>query len=85
MISNYELIMQMLEEYKKSKNINKFSCLTVELPQEQEKDFRITLRLNDVVYKEFKEFADRNKRFTIKELVSQALKEFIDDENYLIY
>ncbi|EEP52304.1 conserved hypothetical protein, partial (plasmid) [Clostridium butyricum E4 str. BoNT E BL5262] len=34
-------------------------------------------RLNDVIYEEFKEFADRNKQFTVKELVSQALKEFI--------
>ena len=78
LISNYELIMQMLEDYKNTKNnINRSNDLVVELPAETKKDFRITLRLNDVVYKEFKEFADRNKQFTVKELISQALKEFI--------
>lgn len=78
LISNYELIMQMLDDYKNTKDsYNRSNDLVVELPVEKKKDFRITLRLNDVVYEEFKEFADRNKQFTIKELISQALKEFI--------
>lgn len=79
LISNYELIMKMLDDYKKNNDkFDKFNGLVVELPAEKKKDFRITLRLNDVIYEEFKEFADRNKQFTIKELVSQALKEFIE-------
>ena len=79
LVSNYELIMQMLEDYKKSKDsFNKLNGLVVELPVKKKKDFRITLRLNDVIYEEFKEFADKNKQFTVKELVSQALKEFIN-------
>lgn len=78
LINNYELIIQMLEDYKKSKKFEKqFNGLVVELPPEKKKDFRVTLRLNDVVYEEFKKFADENKQFTVKELVSQALKEFI--------
>ena len=52
--------------------------LTINLPVEKNKKFRMTLRLNDIVYEEFKEFADANKQFTVKELVSQALKEFVD-------
>ncbi len=79
LISNYELIMKMLDDYKKNNDkFDKFNGLIVELPAEKKKDFRITLRLNDVIYEEFKEFADRNKQFTVKELVSQALKEFIE-------
>lgn len=79
LINNYELIMQMLEDYKRSKEHGKqFNGLVVELPAEKKKDFRVTLRLNDVVYESFKEFANANKQFTVKELVSQALKEFID-------
>ena len=79
LISNYELIMQMLEDYKNNKdNFNKSNGLIVELPTEKKKDFRVTLRLNDVIYEQFKEFADKHKQFTVKELVSQALKEFIN-------
>ena len=78
LISNYELIMNMLDDYKNNEDkFNRANGLVVELPVEKKKDFRITLRLNDVVYEEFKEFADKNKQFTVKELVSQALKEFI--------
>lgn len=78
LINNYELIMQMLEDYKKFKDHRQqFNGLIVELPAEKKKNFRVTLRLNDVVYEEFKEFADENKQFTVKELVSQALKEFV--------
>ena len=79
LISNYELIMKMLDDYKKNNDkFDNFNGLVVELPAEKKKDFRITLRLNDVIYEEFKEFADKNKQFTVKELVSQALKEFIE-------
>lgn len=79
LINNYELIMQMLEDYKRTKEHGQqFNGLVVELPAEKQKDFRVTLRLNDIVYEEFKEVANANKQFTIKELVSQALKEFIE-------
>lgn len=78
LISNYELIMKMLDDYKNTKDsFNRSNGLVVELPVEKKKDFRITLRINDAVYEQFKEFADKNKQFTIKELISQALKEFI--------
>lgn len=80
LLDNYDIIMQMIEDYKKAKEhgSSSFNGLVVELPVEKKKDFRVTLRLNDVVYEEFKKFADNNKQFTIKELISQALKEFID-------
>ena len=71
LINNYELIMQMLEDYKRTKEHGQqFNGLVVELPAEKQKDFRVTLRLNDIVYEEFKEVANANKQFTIKELVS---------------
>ena len=78
LISSYESLMSMLNDYESSKDkFNSSNGLVVELPAEKKKDFRVTLRVNDVVYEEFKAFADKNKQFTVKELVSQALKEFI--------
>lgn len=83
LLDNYDVLMQMIEDYKNAKEYGSavFSHLIVELPIEHQKDFRVTLRINDTVYKEFKKFADANKQFTLKELVSQALKEFIDKYN----
>ena len=73
LISNYELIMKMLDDYKNNQDVFiNSNRLVVELPSEKKKDFRITLRINDTVYEEFKKFADKNKQFTVKELVSQA-------------
>lgn len=80
LLDNYDILMQIIEDYKTAKEHGTaaFTGLVVELPVEHQKDFRITLRVNDTVYKDFKKFADNNKQFTLKELVSQALKEFID-------
>lgn len=82
LMDKYDIIMRMISDYENAKASGRvFDGLVVELPVEKKKDFRVTLRVNDVVYEEFKKFADNNKQFTIKELVSQALKEFIEKYN----
>lgn len=82
LMDKYDIIMRMVSDYENAKARGKvFDGLVVELPVEKKKDFRVTLRVNDVVYEEFKKFADNNKQFTIKELVSQALKDFVEKYN----
>jgi hypothetical protein len=48
------------------------------LPEEKHKDFRKTVRINDVVWEEFIKFCGIHKEFTQKDLQSQALLEFMD-------
>lgn len=77
LISNYDILMKMINEYKSlgMQNINN-NKLVIELPSDNE-EARITFRINNTVYKEFKEFVEDNKQFKVKELVSAALQEFV--------
>lgn len=78
LISNYEIIMRMVEDYKNSGIYDDSrKKIIINLPLDTEEE-RITFRINKTVYNEFQEFAKENKQFKIKELVSAALKEFID-------
>lgn len=78
LLSNYDILMKMIEEYKslgvKGVNDNR---LVIELPKEYE-EARITFRINGTIYNEFKEFAKAHKQFKVKELVSAALQEFVN-------
>ncbi|MGL5328561.1 MAG: hypothetical protein ACRDD7_04775 [Peptostreptococcaceae bacterium] len=77
--NDIEVLKEMISQYKKHKIINNVSgTIVVEMPHEENGDFRKTLRLNKTIYQEFEKFCSENKQFTIKELVSQALKEFIE-------
>lgn len=79
LFTKYDVLMKMVEEYEMtgSQNVTR-NILTIELPHETKADTRATFRINDTVYKKFKEFSEANKQFTVKELVSQALLEFMD-------
>ena len=79
-IDDIEVLKEMIEQYKMQRTINNIPSKTivVEIPHEDNGDFRKTLRLNKTIYNEFEKFCNENKQFTIKELVSQALKEFMD-------
>lgn len=78
-----EILKEMIEQFKRHKAINNVptGTIVVEMPQEENGDFRKTLRLNKTIYLEFEKFCNENKQFTIKELVSQALKEFMEKYN----
>ena len=51
--------------------------IIIELPTETDKKFQCTFRIHKEVYLQFKKFCNENKQFTQKELISQALNEFI--------
>ena len=74
---NYEKIMRMIEEYDKEYD-KEYDGITVELPIETIKDFRTSIRVNNVVWEQFNEFANKNKEFTKRDLLSMALKEYME-------
>lgn len=80
LITHYDILMRMAEEYVR-KNNKLENQLVVKLPKENRKDLRVTFRINETVYNQFKEFVEKNDDFTVKELVSQALLEFIEKYN----
>ncbi|MGL5480127.1 MAG: hypothetical protein ACRDCB_13890 [Clostridium sp.] len=78
LLDNYDKIMELIS--KRESNIgNKNARLVISLPNEEgKKDFRVTVRVNKKVMDRFNSFAENNKMFTKKELISQALLEFIE-------
>lgn len=80
LINNYDVLLEMIEVYKTKVDGDapadtKF--ITIELPFEDEKDFRKTYRVNKVIAKQFEEFCNEHKEFTVKDLISMALKEYM--------
>ena len=85
LINNYDILLEMIKHYKlklagqdvegDAPANNKF--ITIELPFEEEKDFRKTYRVNKIIAKQFEEFCNEHKEYKVKDLLSQALKEFM--------
>lgn len=85
LINNSDVLLEMIQVYKSKGagngvegNVpadNKF--ITIELPFEEEKDFRKTYRVNKIIAKQFEEFCNEHKEYKVKDLLSQALKEFM--------
>ena len=86
LINNYDILLEMIKHYKlklagqdvegDAPANNKF--ITIELPFEEEKDFRKTYRVNKIIAKQFEEFCNEHKEYKVKDLLSQALKEYMD-------
>lgn len=76
LMSNYNVLMEMIEAYKNNGVVQE-GGIVVQLPKEKNTLFKTSVRLNDVVYEEFKEFCSKHKTFTQKELHSMALLEYI--------
>ncbi len=76
LMSNYNVLMEMIEAYKNNGVVQE-GGIVVQLPKEKNTLFKTSVRINDVVYEEFKEFCSKNKTFTQKELHSMALLEYI--------
>lgn len=78
-INNYKIIMQMVDMFKQNKQLDtENKNITIELPVEDDKTFKASYRVNKTINEQFKEFCKEHKEFTAKDLLSQALKEFID-------
>jgi len=75
---NYDKILKIIEQYDK-KYDKEYDGIIVELPVETIKDFRTSIRVNNVVWEQFNEFVDGNKEFTKRDLISMALKEYIEN------
>lgn len=83
LMSNYEVLAEMIKLFKRNKAINsidsKDNSIVIELPIERNKQFKFSYRVNDVVHEQFKEFCQQHKEFTSKDLLSMALKEYMDN------
>lgn len=80
--SNYDRIMAMLNkyegEYDKKYEDEYDNSIIIELPVETKKDYRATTRVNNVIWDQFGEFCNNNKEYTKRDLVSMALKEYMN-------
>lgn len=81
LLKNYDKLKNIINEYDKrydkeyDREENK---IIVELPLENEKEFRTTIRVNKSIWTQFNNFSDNNKEFTKKDLLSMALKEYME-------
>lgn len=85
LVKNYDKIMTIVNQYDKVSdspsymaNNEHFSGISIELPIDPKKDYRTTVRVNSVVWDQFTAFTDSHKEFTKKDLLSMALKEYIN-------
>lgn len=84
--TNYDRIMKMLNQYEgeyDKKYEDEYDgendkSIIIELPVETKKDYRATTRVNNVIWEQFGEFCDENKTYTKRDLVSMALKQYMD-------
>lgn len=81
-ISNYKTIMQMVEMFKQNNKLDaENKNITIELPFEDDKSYKASYRINKTINEQFKEFCKKHKEFTAKDLLSMALKEYMDKYN----
>lgn len=77
---NYDKILKIIQEYDQkydAQYAKEYEGIVVELPIETKTDFRTTVRVNNVIWEQFGEFANNHKEFTKRDLVSMALKEYM--------
>lgn len=81
---NRDEIIEMLNWFKRNdKNMSNVievieQGIKIDLPEEIKTNYRTTFRVNDVVWKRFKQFTEKHSEFTAKNLLSQALIEYMN-------
>lgn len=75
---NTNILIEMIEQYKKNSVVPK-GDIVVQLPYEDDKAYKISMRVNKTVMERFKAFCENHKNFTQKELISMALLEYMDN------
>lgn len=80
LMSNFDILMEMIEKYKKNNEIPK-SDIVVQLPYESDKNYKTSIRIHKEVFEEFKLFCSKHKEFSQKELISMALVEYMNKYN----
>ena len=80
--NNHDKIMKVLTWFESDRSktnvIEVSEGIKIDLPQEKDTEFRKTVRLNGVVWKQFSEFCKEHGEFKQKDLHSQALLEYIE-------
>ena len=77
--TNFDILVEMIEAYKsKNTTVNTDKTeIIVELPLDESKEFKTSIRVNKVIWEQFKEFCKSNKNYTQKDLVSMAMLEYM--------
>lgn len=78
LLNNYDKLKNIINEYDKEQSQEQKKII-IELPLDNEKDFRTTIRINKSIWNEFNKFSEKNKEFNKKDLLSMALKEYIEN------
>lgn len=78
MLNNYTVIMEMVNRFKQNKETVLEAGIVIELPFDDDKQINKSFRLNGVIAKQWEEFCKIHKQFTVKDLASMALKEYMD-------
>lgn len=81
--NNYDKILDVIEWFENDRDktnvIEVVQGIKINLPEEKDTNFRKTLRVNDEVWKQFSKFCDGHKEFTQKDLLSQALLDYMEN------
>lgn len=78
LMNNFDIIMEMVERYKNN-NVVHTGGIVVQLPFEENKTYKTSLRINKTVLDQFKEFCNEHKEFSQKDLLSMALVEYMNN------
>lgn len=79
---NYDKILEIIQAYAKNDDAQydkNNRNIVIHLPIETKADFRATIRVNNIVWEQFSEFANAHKEFTKRDLISMALSEYINN------
>ena len=79
---NYDKILEIIQEYDKKYDAQYDKGnrdIVIHLPIETKTDFRATIRVNNIVWEQFSEFANAHKEFTKRDLISMALSEYMNN------
>lgn len=79
---NYDKILEIIQAYAKNDDAQydkNNRNIVIHLPIETKADFRATIRVNNVVWDSFSDFANNHKEFTKRDLISMALKEYMEN------
>lgn len=79
---NYDKILKIIQEYDQKYDAQydkEYERIVIELPIETKTDFRATVRVNNVIWEQFSDFSHNHKEFTKRDLISMALKEYMEN------
>lgn len=78
--NNFDVLIEMIESYKSQSAAAALpkTEIIIELPLDESKEFKTSIRVNKTIWEQFKEFCKNNKHYTQKDLVSMAMLEYMN-------